>query len=88
MRIHRLMALLGLALVVAGPALAADSAGAQTPKQNPNAMICKSLPPATGTRIGGRRICKTQAQWDRDRQRAQDSLSKTQVQRGTERRSN
>lgn len=27
-------------------------------------VVCQRMPPPPGTRIGGRNICKTQAEWD------------------------
>ena len=30
-----------------------------------NEVICQRIPPPTGSRIGPRRICKTQNEWDR-----------------------
>lgn len=69
------------AFLIAGPAFADSSASANKPDLDK--IVCKSLPPPTGTRLGGRRVCKTERQWEQEQQRAQQSLSKTQIQRGT-----
>lgn len=34
------------------------------PAGDPNEVICKTMEPATGTRIGARRICQTKREWD------------------------
>ena len=31
-----------------------------------------------GTRLGGRKVCKTQSQWDEERRQARDTLDKVQ----------
>jgi hypothetical protein len=31
---------------------------------DPNAIVCKSMAPATGSRLGGRRVCQTRKEWD------------------------
>ncbi|HEV2044400.1 MAG TPA: hypothetical protein VGR05_06945 [Sphingomicrobium sp.] len=37
---------------------------AQTPAADPNKRVCKTIK-ETGSRLGGKRECKTQAEWDR-----------------------
>jgi hypothetical protein len=40
---------------------------AQTAAQAPSdldKMVCRALPPATGSRLGSRRECRTQREWD------------------------
>lgn len=55
-----------------GPAMAGTDA--PTAKPNPNEIVCKSLPPPTGTRLGGRRVCMTRAQWDQAQVQAADAV--------------
>lgn len=86
MRIGFATMALASAFVIAAPALAGNTS-ASAPA-NANEIVCKSLAPATGTRLGSRRVCKTQGEWDRERQQAQDTLSRTQIQRSPTDRSN
>jgi hypothetical protein len=39
-------------------------------------VICKNLPPPTGTRLGARRICDTKRRWLAVQQSSQDDLTK------------
>ena len=60
-----------LAVLIAAPA-----PGSQTTQSDPvtvnaedlinpaNEIVCRRYPPPTGSRIGSRRICRTQHQWD------------------------
>lgn len=36
-------------------------------KADRNKRVCKKFPPKTGTRLGARKLCKTQAEWERER---------------------
>ncbi|MBU6444864.1 MAG: hypothetical protein KGR48_13245 [Alphaproteobacteria bacterium] len=63
-------------------ATATTTTTTNTPAHDPNRIVCKSGPPPTGTRLPGARVCKTQQQWDQERQDAQDELNRIQVQRG------
>ncbi len=36
--------------------------------------VCKKLAPRVGTRIGGRRICMTQAKWDETERKSREGL--------------
>lgn len=47
---------------------------------NPEKKICKSYPPPTGTRLGPRRICATQEQWDEMQKEGAKYLFRRQVQ--------
>lgn len=52
---------------LASPAPAAQTSAAEEEagETNPvSEIVCRRVPPPTGTRIGPRRICKTQHQWD------------------------
>jgi len=47
---------------------------------DPNKIVCRSMPPETGTPLGSRRKFQTQAEWD-DRERADEqALMKIQSQ--------
>lgn len=39
-----------------------------------NRVICRRMPPPPGTRIGGRNICATEAQWERYQRETRDVL--------------
>jgi hypothetical protein len=45
-----------------------------------NEIVCHSMPAPTGTRFGGRNICKTAGQWADEQAQAQHDLEKQQVQ--------
>lgn len=83
------VSIFGSLVILAGsvPALAAeDTAGVLAADKaatvnDPNKIVCRQLEPATGTRIGTRRVCKTQREWDQDHQRAADDLSNAQIDR-------
>lgn len=52
-------------------------------KATSNDQVCKKMPAPTGTRLGGRTICHTQAEWDDMQRNAQHSVQDLQV-RGTQ----
>jgi hypothetical protein len=45
---------------------------------DPNAIICKTMEPATGSRIGGRRICQTRREWDDWRKQNEETVKQFQ----------
>jgi hypothetical protein len=47
-----------------------------------NKIVCKKLPPPTGSRIGPRKICKTVADWRRQAQIADDVTTEIQKRKG------
>jgi hypothetical protein len=53
-----------------------DTASAGTNPSDPNEMICKSMAPATGTRLGTRRECQTRHEWDMQFQENQRELDR------------
>lgn len=75
MRTSTFVAVVACAMVAAGSAYAGDASNMDA---NKDPVICKTTPPPTGTRLGGRRICMKASQWKEQRQRAQDSLSNSQ----------
>lgn len=40
------------------------AAAAAEAEKNSKKVICKKLKPPTGTRLGGRRVCKTKSEWE------------------------
>jgi hypothetical protein len=58
----------------ASPAVSVASEGDQ------DAISCKSLAPPTGTRLGARRVCKTNREWEDERRQEAADLAKMQVQ--------
>ena len=48
-------------------------------KGNPDRIICERQE-EIGTRLGGKKVCKTKAQWDEERQQNRDTLDKFQQQ--------
>ncbi|MDE1940312.1 MAG: hypothetical protein KGI68_14925 [Alphaproteobacteria bacterium] len=41
-------------------------------------VVCKRLPPPTGTRLGGKTVCQTRKQWLELEQNSQDMLEKVE----------
>jgi hypothetical protein len=72
---------------VADPATPASSAAvpaaapatAPVATNDPNRMVCRTMDAKTGSRIGARRECRTQREWDDIRQQDQHSLEKMQA---------
>ncbi len=78
-----------LAVAMAAPIWAADDpaasgqAGSQPPtaaenSSGPDTVVCKNFPPPTGSRIGGRRICHTEREWEQLQFEAQQALKRFQ----------
>jgi len=71
-------------MVVAGSAAMADAAPpppapAATEAAKPadlDKMVCRNMAPATGSRIGARRECRTQREWDDIREQSQKETNK------------
>ncbi len=64
----------------AAPAAAAPAAAPAVTAQvdDPNEVICKTMAPTTGTRLGARRECQTRREWDADQARAEQNLRQQQ----------
>jgi hypothetical protein len=45
---------------------------------DPDKIICRELPPPTGSRLGGRRICAPKSAWDERAREDQDAISRGQ----------
>jgi len=80
-----LSTLAGLAVMsvmaFADPAQTTSNATNAAP--DPDAVICKSSPPPTGSRLGGGRECHTQRDWDERQKQAERQLQLNQM-RGME----
>lgn len=75
------------AVMLCGAAFAADEQPAKPPPnvtvlsesnsaqiaRDKSAIICRTLPPETGTRMGARRICHTEAEWEAQSRDGQDA---------------
>jgi hypothetical protein len=48
----------------------ATAVAANDPKQ----IVCRQMEPETGTRLGSRRICQTNAQWDETTRETQENM--------------
>ena|ERR1700733_8541249 len=69
---------LGQDASAASPAPQAAPATLPPGVNDPNQIVCRTMAPPTGTRLGGRRICQTQRQWDDEMNQAQQHLQKIQ----------
>lgn len=59
------------------PAAPAPAAPAAT-QSDLDKMVCRNLPPPTGSRLGTRRECRTQREWDDIRLQSQKETNKMQ----------
>ncbi|APG62193.1 hypothetical protein LPB140_04530 [Sphingorhabdus lutea] len=50
--------------------------------EDPNEIVCKKFPPPVGTRVKGRKICKSKAQWADDEREIQQDLDRRQTRMG------
>lgn len=48
---------------------------AATPASDRNTLVCRRMDPPTGTRLGGRTVCATAAQWDEVTRHSEDAIS-------------
>ena len=55
-----------------------DTVSVGTNQSDPNEVICKTLAPETGTRLGPRRECQTRHEWDMQQQQSQRELLQKQ----------
>lgn len=57
-------------------ASAPDSADVTTsPASDADTIVCRELPPPTGSRLGGRRICQSKTAWAEQAHRSQEEIS-------------
>lgn len=68
------------------PAAATPAAQAAQASVDLDEIVCKAEDPPTGTRLGARRVCQTQREWneqrDRERQAIMNAQSKDRVLNG------
>ncbi len=57
---------------------AATPAPAAAPSEDANRLVCRNMAAATGTRLGARRECKTQREWDDARLQTQREIGQMQ----------
>ena len=50
----------------------------EKPSDYHSKKICKKFPPPTGTRFGPRKVCRTQAQWDTEREEKDKEMDRMQ----------
>ena len=67
------------ALVLAGTTAPAMAAGEENTETKKAKQICKTYK-ETGSRLGGKRICMTEAQWEEHRQRTKADIDRAQTQ--------
>jgi len=58
------------------PAAAPTTTTTTTTASAGDEIVCRSLPPPTGTRFGGRHICKPARVWAQEQEQAQHDLAK------------
>jgi hypothetical protein len=78
-----LIAVMTVGLAAAEPTTAAKTAptpsATQVADKDPSAkLICRTMIP-TGQRLGGERVCKTKADWERINRDAKDMVDSAQV---------
>jgi hypothetical protein len=73
------------ALFLAAPAIAQTALSPQAPPatsakdKDPNRIICERED-VIGTRLGGKKVCKTAAEWEQERQQQRETLEGVQRQ--------
>lgn len=60
---------------IAGPAVAQQG---QAVSNDGTEIVCRRSPSTTGSRLGRRNICKTQAQWDAEQAQYRDEVRRQQ----------
>jgi len=72
--------LLAVGVAYGAPARADEAQqAAASETDDANTVICKNEAPATGSRLGTRRVCHTKAQWDQMRQDAREAVEQQQL---------
>ncbi|MBI1329177.1 MAG: hypothetical protein GC166_04645 [Alphaproteobacteria bacterium] len=60
--------------------LSAEETSSSTVSADLDKIVCKTMAPPTGTRLGGRRLCQTQREWDAMHENTKQDLMKNQMQ--------
>lgn len=55
-----------------------DTTQSAAPSADDNKTVCKAMPAPTGTRLGSRRECRTQKEWDMIAERARAEIERQQ----------
>lgn len=55
-----------------------DQTNAQQAQEDDNKVVCKKEPPPVGSRMGGRKVCRTVAEWRRIQSTARETTSEIQ----------
>lgn len=78
------LALPAMTLALATPSIAqTDAAKPAKPASDPNKVICKRET-QIGTLVGGRKVCRTRAEWSVERNNAQRETERMQNQLGAQ----
>src|SRR6266498_683555 len=84
-RTMKTIAVATAALFLAAPAIAQTAPATQAPSsapakdKDPNRIICERQD-EIGTRLGGKKVCKTAAEWQVERQQQRETLERVQRQ--------
>lgn len=68
-----------LAVTASGTATQDPADSGAKSAQAEEEQVCKRLPPPVGSRVRGKRVCKTEAQWEAERQAAEELARETQT---------
>jgi hypothetical protein len=64
-----------------GPALADSTAiSPAATETKPDPVVCRSMSAPTGTRLGARRVCQKQSEWDQMEQTSHQTVNEIQQQ--------
>lgn len=75
--VKMVMAAASLAIVLPGAATAQD-ASAKKKLRDPNQMVCKTEE-TLGSRLQSRKVCRTRAQWEEQRQVDRQTVERSQI---------
>lgn len=64
-----------IAAIASGPAVGQQG---QTASNDGTEIVCRRSPSTTGSRLGRRNICKTQAQWDTEQAQYREEVRRQQ----------
>lgn len=69
------------ALLMAGSAVAANNDSSSTAGNDDQKMVCKNMG-ETGSRLGGKKVCKTKAQWADEKAQLRNAIDRGQTGNG------
>lgn len=70
--------ILGSLLLSSAPALAAAPATDNAAAGDPNSRVCRTIT-EIGSRLGGRRVCMTRAEWAEQRRQTREGIGNAQT---------